>query len=353
MTTGGLRCWGLNNRGQLGDGSTIDRNTPPATDILTDVQGVATGSNHTCALTKAGGVRCWGQFDMLGNPNLVADDTLGIAVTRPPTEDVLTDVQSIATDSDYTCALTNARGVRCWGYYTNDRFSIDPHVVSDDLITGVRAIDVGGGNTCVIMTTGGLRCWGNNSYGHLGNGSTLDTSPETARQTEILPNVQSVSMGGYWFVCAVTLEGRIQCWGFNGEGQLGDTSPYVPMNIYGTNSAYTTTPSPEFFSGVQSLATGMAHTCALTTAGGVRCWGDDQFGQLGDGAVRTEGTHLVPSADVISGVKAIAAGGSQTCVITNAGGLRCWGDNTYGQLGNGKSYPPQTNIPVHVVGTCD
>jgi alpha-tubulin suppressor-like RCC1 family protein len=124
------------------------------------------------------------------------------------------------------------------------------------------------------------------------------------------------------------------------------------MNIDGTNYAYTMTPSPEFFSGVQSLATGSARTCALTTVGGVRCWGAD-VGQLVDGTLRPEGTNLVPDIDVISGVKAMAAVGAQTCVITNAGGLRCWGDNANGQLGNGKSYPPQTDIPMHVPGTCD
>jgi alpha-tubulin suppressor-like RCC1 family protein len=110
MATGGLRCWGYNGHGQLGDGTTVEALVPPVVDALTDVQSVAVGQNHTCALTKSGGVRCWGynQFGQLGDGSYNSRQS-------PPQNDVLTGVSGLSTGRNHTCAVMATGGVRCWG----------------------------------------------------------------------------------------------------------------------------------------------------------------------------------------------------------------------------------------------
>ena len=105
LATGGVRCWGANWSGQLGDGTTEGRFTPPATDVLGDVQSIATGKSHTCALLKTGGVRCWGSNDYRRS--------------TPPVSDALTGVQAVAGGYGYTCALMTTGAVRCWGSNTD------------------------------------------------------------------------------------------------------------------------------------------------------------------------------------------------------------------------------------------
>ena len=171
LITGGVRCWGRNNTGELGDGTWTDRAMPPTTDVLDDVQAIATAFGtefaHTCALTTNGGVRCWGN-----NEHGQLGDGTQISRSTPPATDVLTGVQAIGVGVEHTCALMTTGGVRCWGWNfdgqlgdgtTTDR-STPP---TTDVLSDVQAIAVGGEHTCALMTTGGVRCWGWNSAGQL------------------------------------------------------------------------------------------------------------------------------------------------------------------------------------------
>ena len=167
-TQGGVRCWGSNPDGELGDGNTTNRSTPALSDVLTGVQAIATGYRHTCALMSNGGVRCWGYnfYGQLGDGTTI--DRLS-----PPTSDLLSGVQAIAAGEGHTCALLAGGGVRCWGHNhvgqlgdgtTTDR--LNPP--SSDGLTGVQAIAAGAAHTCALMRSGGVRCWGTNRGGHLG-----------------------------------------------------------------------------------------------------------------------------------------------------------------------------------------
>jgi len=151
---GGVRCWGGNHFGQLGDGTTDDRPMPAASDVLGGVEAIAVGDYHTCALLMTGGVRCWGsnQDGQLGD---TAVATGYLATSRSPTPsktDVLSDVQAIAAGSAHTCALMKTGGVRCWG----GGVATPP---TTDWLSDVQAIASDGNNACALMTTSAVRCW--------------------------------------------------------------------------------------------------------------------------------------------------------------------------------------------------
>jgi alpha-tubulin suppressor-like RCC1 family protein len=164
-------------------------------------------------------------------------------------------------------------------------------------------------------------------------------SPLVATSEALPPlrNVAAVSAGG-WHSCALTTSGGVKCWGLNAHGQVGDgtrTSASLPRDVIGLTS------------GVAAIAAGGSHTCALTTAGAVKCWGRNAEGQLGDGTT-TESLTPVDVVGLSSGVVAIAAGGYHTCALTAAGAVKCWGDNGYGAVGDG-SYADRS-APVSVTG---
>src|SRR5207248_935962 len=153
---------------------------PPPGDVLTDVQAIAAGDNHTCALTAAGGVRCWGSNTngQLG----IGTDGLGTDRKTPGADDVLTGVQAIAAGGNHTCALTTAGGVRCWGVGnflgdgTTDQRTSPP---TTDFLTGVAAISSTNltSETCALMTAGTVRCWGGIDWSHTGTVTTYILSP--------------------------------------------------------------------------------------------------------------------------------------------------------------------------------
>jgi len=341
---GGVRCWGSNGNGQLGDGTRTNRTEPPLFDVLTGVQAIAVGNDHTCAVTVTGGVRCWG-----ANSNGQLGDGTKTERWSPPTTDVLTGVKAIAAGDRYTCALTTAGGVRCWGFNLNGQLGVGTDGVGADLssppatdaIADIQAISAGGATTCALTNAGGARCWGSGTFGSvgLGTGGPQQTTPPAS---DVLTDVTFIASGNGQ-VCAVMKTGGLRCWGENDYGQVGDgttTDRYVP--------------SDDILSNVRAVAGGSGHTCALTSTGGVRCWGDPDL--LGDGNASSEGEVLSPPAtDVLTGITAIASGNrtSQTCALTAAGGVRCWGQIDYANSGTVTVFVdrPTPEYP-ELMGTC-
>jgi len=166
---------------------------------------------------------------------------------------------------------------------------------------------------------------GSNRGGELGNASRIDTY--TPGDVVGLTSGVSAVAPGYFHTCALTTGGAVKCWGQNTFGQLGNGSrgqvlvSSVPVDVAGLAS------------GVTAISAGRGHTCAVTTGGGVKCWGENTYGQLGNGS-RTGSTTPVDVAGLTSGVSAIAAGYAHTCAVIGGGGVKCWGWN-YGRLGNG------------------
>jgi len=182
---------------------------------------------------------------------------------------------------------------------------------------------------------GRTKCWGDNRFGQVGDGTTEDRS--TPRLVKGLKGATAIVAGDY-HTCALTAAGGVKCWGRNFDGQLGDgttTDRHTPVFVKGLKS------------GVAAIAAGGFQTCAITTAGGAKCWGDNSWGQLGDG---TKTERHIPGfvTGLRTGIAAIATGASHTCAMTDTGRVKCWGVNTWGQLGDGTTM--QRLTPVRVDG---
>ena len=326
--TGGVKCWGSNDHDQLGDGTTSNRLTAvDVSGLSSGVNAIAAGVRHSCALTSTGGVKCWGA----NISGALGDGTTNRRPRRVVDVSGLSSgVTAIAAGSDHSCALTSTGGVKCWGNNrfgqlgdgtTSDRFA--PVDVSG-LSGGVTAIATGGFLSCALMSTGGVKCWGGN-YGL----TPVEVSGLSVGVTAIAAGAHS---------CALTSNGGVRCWGRNNYGQLGDgttSDRSTPVEVSGLSG------------GVTAIAAGAGDSCALTSTGGVRCWGLNDFGQLGDGT-RVNRWTPVNVLGLTGRVTAIAAGAFHSCALTHAGGVKCWGANAAGQLGDGTTV--NRRRPVGVVG---
>lgn len=338
-TSGGVKCWGYNYSGQLGDGSRTDHSTPMDVSGLTSgVSAVSAGTFHTCALTSFGGIKCWGSnlYGQLGD-GTTTNQTVPVDVSW-----LSSGVNMVSAGSTRTCALTASGGVKCWGWNLNgqlgDGTTSDRSIPGDvtELTSGVSAISAGAEHACALTSSGGVKCWGMNTYGQLGDESTTDSSIPVD-VFELDSGISAVSAGDY-HTCALTDSGGVKCWGWNGSGQLGDgttTNSSIPVNVNGLSS------------GVILVSAGGEHTCALTDSGVVKCWGKNTQGQLGN-ETTTDSHTPVEVSGLTSVVSVMSAGGYHTCAITLSGGLKCWGDNSYGQLGDGTIV--ESHIPVDVSG---
>ena len=354
-TEGNIKCWGDNSKGQLGDGTAGTIRTTPvdvigfgAVPILAVAAiAVSAGDNHTCALTAGGGAKCWGSNvnGQLGNEE--AGDTFS---TIPADVTGLTGgVAALSVGVTHTCAVTTAGGLKCWGDNrtgqlgdeTSGLAGSDTPVDVVGLTSGVASVSAGSASTCAVTTAGGLKCWGNNQSGQLGDGTNRRrTTPVDVMG--LTSGVASVSVATS-HTCAVTTAGGLKCWGSNQFGQVGDgmASPFriraEPVEVVGLSS------------GVAAVSTGLRHTCALLTTGGVKCWGFNARGQMGDFTTADRATP-VDVYELESGVKSISVGSGYTCALTTTGGVKCWGENSSGQLGDEKASGEFSNKPVDVVG---
>ncbi len=205
------------------------------------------------------------------------------------------------------------------------------------LSSGVKAIAATGLSTCALTNGGGVKCWGDNQWVQLGDGTSTNRSTPVD-VVGLSSGVQAVTVAGH-HTCALLDSGSVKCWGFNYGGEVGDGTSGVfrsmPVNVVGLSS------------GVSAVAAGGAHTCALLNSGGVKCWGWNNFNQLGDG---TSTNRLTP-VDVVglsSSVHALGSnlGNNSTCVLMSNGGVKCWGLNDYNQLGDGTTTNRSTPVDV-------
>ena len=310
-------------------------------------QVLAGGGYHNCATTVAGGVVCWG-----GNSNGQIGDNSTIARAQPVNVIGLpfgsTAIAAGHGTTGHTCAVV-AGAVKCWG--ANSKGQLGDNSTTQRLTpvevtglgSGMTNVSAGDGLSCALSSTGGVSCWGRNNNGQLGGGDTTDKlTPITGGGFGPGSGVSAIS-GSSNHVCVVNNVGGAVCWGANFGGQLGDGNDGVflnaPVAVIGLSS------------GVTSVAAGSDHSCALTTTGSVKCWGDLTYGAIGNGnsAFGMSQPTPVDVTGLNSGVTAITAGQFHSCALTTGGGVKCWGRNTEGQIGDGTT--TQRNAPVDVIAS--
>ena len=234
---GGVKCWGANAKGQLGDGTTTARPTPVVVPRLTSgVAAVSARGFHTCALTTSGGVLCWGDN---------GDGELG---------DGTTDDRSVPTEVP-------------------------------GLGSGVVALSAGTSDTCALLATGALECWGNDEHGELGNRKRRKR--EAKPVNVVLDEPAAAVSAGPLSTCAVSRAGAVICWGHGGDRELGDGERVDNLRPRVVEALRT--------GGTPMISVDKWHVCDVTTFGGVKCWGMNSRGQLGDGST----SYHAPVVDVV------------------------------------------------------
>ena len=333
----GVRCWGLNDAGQSGDGALPYSVSSPnaVSGVGNSVIALTAGAQHSCALLEGGEVRCWGddQFGQLGDGQPGAPRASAATVSGLGGSAI-----AVEAGEYHTCAILSGGAVRCWGKNnagqlgdgsTTDRAA---PVAVQGLPGAVRALGGGVDSSCAVTQAGALYCWGA-QYPLL----AFDGGSLTAR---LYPGLESgitdVSGGDYHF-CALGPNNMIRCLGENAYGQFGT----------GQIGGETPQPAVGLAAGITQLSAGSSHTCARAASGQLQCWGDNRFGQLG---IAETSQRLVPTqvSGLDAGIVAVGIGNYHGCALTSAGAVKCWGDNGGQQVGDGSTELRRT--PVDVLG---
>lgn len=359
-SAGDVKCWGRNDHGQLGQGhrDTLgDDETPDSFSFValgSPIAEVQTNGEQTFARTVDGRILAWGAngaYELgLAHAVELGDDETPLAAT------VTTEVQTggvalqLVVGRGFACVRLDDGGVRCWGTNAHGQLG-QGHTerVGDDeapwqvptIELGAAAVDIAAGaeHACAVLRGGSVRCWGSGREGQLGHGDLEsigdDERPLDVGEVDVGAAVVDVAAGGS-HTCALLDSGAVRCWGRAREGQLGrgdveaigdDETPAEAGDALAGEAAV-------------SLTAGSMHTCAVSRAGTLRCWGSGERGQLGLGSTKLIGDDEAPALagiiDLDEPVSAVFSGplSSSTCVVLDER-LRCWGDNDTGQLGYG------------------
>jgi len=286
LNTGNIKCWGANGYGQLGNGTTTASYSVPVDVIgINNAIDIELGRAFACALLDTGGVKCWGdgQYGQIG----VGDFNY---INSTPQDVNISDVNQIALGAFHVCAKLNNSIVKCWG--ANSYYQLDDHttdyrntpVIALDL-NNVSKLSAGYAHTCILFNDRNVKCIGMNDYGQLGDSSTSTRSVPV--NVSGLSNIQTISTQGR-HNCALLDTNLLKCWGANSYGQLGDNStshrstPVSVLNIFDVKKITT--------GGENYINTG--HTCALKNNNTLLCWGSNVVGQLGDGTTTQSKTPV-------------------------------------------------------------
>ena len=321
IDTGGVTwCWGLNDRGQVGNGAAANDSVPTLVSGGRTFTAVTAGVFHSCGLLANGDAYCWGanDFGQLGDATLTSRSVPTLVVGGFK-------FATLHAGSGYTCGLLLDGTTRCWGFGGSGQIGDGGNTNRSlpTLVSGAHAftqLSIGVDHSCGREASGAVFCWGGNANGRLGDGTT--TNAATPVQVVGGTLFASVSAGGS-HSCAITAAGAGYCWGAGASGRLG-------------NGATTDQLTPVALSGGLSLASvsaNVSHSCARTTAGEAWCWGSNLSGELGDG---TTTARLVPT--LVSGglsFSIVSAGVEHSCGRSTSGVLYCWGRNDTGAVGDG------------------
>ena len=379
---GSVWTWGQNSSGQLGNNdSGTDRDTPvqvlgvEGVDVLSDIGSVAGGGTHSAAVKSDGtAMYTWGGnlYGQLGNGNTGTDSPLPVQVVGEGGSGTLGGVGTVAAGSYHTLAL-KTDGTILWAWGLNDEGQLGdntcipgtnsniPVKVADKAgtgdLSGVGGLAAGTRHSAALKSDGtAVWPWGDNASGQLGDGN-MGTGSDIPVVVSSLSGVDMIAALGDFTLAAMN-DGSVYAWGENGAGQLGDgnsgTDSDTPVQVLGPEGTGT-------LSGVGSVGAGVYHSAALREDGTVWAWGDNGDGQLGDGNVPEDsGTPVqvrgAGGAGYLTDVAEVAVGRKHTMVLKEDGTVWAWGDNSYGQLGDGNmGTGSDTPVPAGLlfIGWCD
>lgn len=328
-TAGQAWCWGSNLWGELGTGSSGGSfETPQAVTGNHVFTSIVAMPAATCALDALGVAWCWGANSdgQLGRGTVTTKEPVPEAVTGGHT------FAALSAGSFFICGRTPAGEIWCWGYGVTGSLgngayltSPTPVKVTAPGIPAFARLEVGGGHGCGLTAAGTAWCWGLNDQGQLGR-DTITLGEATPAIAAGGQPFASLAAGGH-FTCALDAAGATSCWGGNSQGQLGR----------GTVTGAETSAAP--VNGAEPfvrLTAGLEFVCGQTVTGTVWCWGDNQFAQLGTGAISPVPDNAVPTPQaVLEGANwpVLAPGFFHTCAIAFDGSGRCWGNNASRQSG--------------------
>jgi alpha-tubulin suppressor-like RCC1 family protein len=351
-TDGNVGCWGFGYRGRLGTGYEQSSSTPSEVLRMSEARLIAAGEHNTCvARGESSQLYCWGS-----NANgLLANADVGNSVSTLPLpaagrgEPILSDVVSIAIGASHMCAVRGTGELYCWGSEANGRLG-NYSATMDILrrpseaaraggipVRDAAVVTVGVAHGCMINDADGVECWGDNGDYQLGDPDFVAGYSDVVRPVPRLAGGIDKLSSGSGHNCALTFEGEVLCWGANDQRQLG-------------RALDAASPDPEPVAGlgvVKEIAAGSTFTCALDDEGSVWCWGSNDNGERGDAAVEDSATPTrvevgVPASD-------IKAGQRHVCAITETEHeIFCWGHNFVGQVGIGVSGLEPITVPQQV-----
>ncbi len=342
LDNGSIKCWGSEIGFYEGDINLREgiRKTPLLIpELLLDAKHLFAGDTDTCALSSADRLFCVGE--MAYKPNE--------SPYRGSKEILINNekVKKIGAGFSYACALMETGNIYCWGgnYFGglgngSDAPGSDTPVMVRHFPGKAIDITVGFDYSCAITEENMVYCWGSNVVGQLGAGTTEKLCNIPIQVQYKFQTIKSIDAGSD-HTCAVLLSGEIVCWGFNGNGQVGDgtrINRYSPVAVNGLSRE------------AIAVAAGYEHTCSLMKDGSVECWGKNDVGQLGDGTMR-DSTSPVKVIGIFQKVISISAGAVHTCALKEDGNVICWGSNEYGEIGDGTK--ENRSSPVDVEGLFD
>jgi alpha-tubulin suppressor-like RCC1 family protein len=359
LSGGTVKCWGSNESGELGIDATTGPDTcgsglpcsitPRALESLSGVTVVSAGYQAACAILSGGTVKCWGDNvdGELGEGTTSGPESCyaGPCSASPVALAGLSGVTGISVGQGTPlCALLTGGTVECWGLNSEgdvgDEMACDagvcpspPSMVAG--LTGVTAVSAGGAFACALLSTGTVQCWGDNTYATLGYGMT--TGPSTCYYGEHpcalapvavvgLSNVTAISAGGD-VACALISDGTVKCWGDNQFGELGIGTTTGPDTCFPSTATtgYSCSATPVAVMGVTGAV-------AISVGDYLVC------ALLSDGTVDCWGNNSSPTPSPVpglTGIAAISAGAGFACAVSSGGTVECWGSNSYGILGDG------------------
>jgi len=335
-TDGGLWSWGHNNNGQLGLGRDASVSKPSPVVIGVPLIDITAGQFHTCGIDKDGGGWCWGTN---GHAQM-GQGTQGGAGSAVPTKvPGLKDLTSISAGQRHTCATDKTKVVWCWGDNATGQHGtggggVSAKPVKVPGLTGATYVASGTGHSCALTDIGEVKCWGANNI--FQSGVQDNKKPVGVVKTKAPTDAKAI-MVGHDFSCAGYKNGSVKCWGNGHTGQLGNGSKSHHYNPQGVFLPFI---MPWMFN--SSISAGGAHACAVGKSWHLYCWGNNSHGQLGNGKT----VSSVNPVNATVNIHHVAAGDHHTCARNAAGDVSCWGLGTAGQLGDGLA--KTASSPVNV-----